>query len=162
MKFRRLTFTAMIAALSAIGAMIKIPVGIGSAALDSAPAFLGAALLPAPIAGVAAAIGHMVSAELSGFPMTLPFHALIAIEMFAVVYGFAMLHQRNHHLLKWLFAVIANGILAPLPFYFLISSQTYYAITPGIFIATVINAVIAGLCLPAITKVTGKVGDTCR
>lgn len=58
MKLRIITLTAMVSALCAVGAMIKIPVGVTSAALDSAPAFLGAVFLPAPAAGIAAAIGH--------------------------------------------------------------------------------------------------------
>ncbi|MGG0656569.1 ECF transporter S component [Rummeliibacillus pycnus] len=151
MKLRIITLTAMVSALCAVGAMIKIPVGVTSAALDSAPAFLGAALLPAPAAGIAAAIGHIVSAGVGGFPYG-PFHILIAIEMFLVVWGFAKLHQNKHQILKWVYAIIANGILSPLPFYWLISPEMFYGVTPGILIATIINVVIAGICMPIVSK----------
>ncbi len=151
MKIRIITLTAMISALCAVGAMIKIPVGISSAALDSAPAFLGAVFLPAPAAGLAAAIGHLVSAGVGGFPMG-PFHILIAIEMFLVVWGFAKLHQKNHPILKWIFAIIANGILSPLPFYFLISPEVFFTITPEIIIATLVNVVIVAVCMPILSK----------
>lgn len=156
MKLRMITLTAMVSALCAVGAMIKIPVaGITSAALDSAPAFLGAVFLTAPEAGIAAAIGHIVSAGIGGFQMG-PFHVLIAFEMFIVVWGFAKLHQSNHHILKWIYAIIANGILSPLPFYWLISPALFYSITPGIFIATLINLVIVAVCMPILSKVFAR------
>ncbi|MFJ8263118.1 ECF transporter S component [Rummeliibacillus sp. NPDC094406] len=151
MKLRIITFTAMISALCAVGAMIKVPVGVTSAALDSAPAFLGAVFLPAPVAGIAAAIGHIVSAEIGGFPYG-PFHILIAFEMYIVVWGFTKLHQKNHSILKWVYAIIANGILSPLPFYWLISPEMFYSVTPGILITTIINVVIAGFCMPVLSK----------
>ncbi|HWI49245.1 MAG TPA: ECF transporter S component [Rummeliibacillus sp.] len=151
MKIRIITLTAMVSALCAVGAMFKVPVGISSAALDSAPAFLGAIILPAPVAGVAAAFGHIVSAGIGGFQYG-PFHILIAFEMFLVVWGFAKLHQKNHSILKWVFVIIANGILSPLPFYWLISPKMFYAVTPEIFITTLINVVIAGICMPFLSK----------
>ena len=151
MKLRIITLTAMVSALCAVGAMIKIPVGVTSAALDSAPAFLGAVFLPAPAAGIAAAIGHIVSAGIGGFQMG-PFHLLIAIEMYLVVWGFAKLHQLNHPILKWGYAIVANGILSPLPFYWLISPKMFYAVTPGIFIATIVNVVIVAICMPIVSK----------
>lgn len=151
MKLRIITFTAMISALCAVGAMIKIPVGISSAALDSAPALLGAIFLPAPAAGIAAAIGHIVSAGIGGFPLG-PFHILIAFEMFLVVWGFAKLHQKNHPILKWVYAIITNGILSPLPFYWLISPEMFYSVTPEILIATLVNVIIAGICMPVLSK----------
>ncbi|WP_102693124.1 ECF transporter S component [Rummeliibacillus pycnus] len=155
MKLRLITLTAMISALCAVGAMIKVPVGVTSAALDSAPAFLGAAFLPAPAAGIAAAIGHIVSAGVGGFPYG-PFHILIALEMYIVVWGFTRLHQKNHSISKWIFAIIANGILSPLPFYWLISPKMFYGVTPGILITTIINVVIAWICLPILSKALAR------
>jgi len=155
MKLRLITLTAMVSAICAVGAMIKVPVGVTSAALDSAPALLGAAFLPAPAAGIAAAIGHIVSAGIGGFQYG-PFHILIAFEMFIVVWGFTKLHQKNYSILKWVFAIIANGILSPLPFYWLISPEMFYGVTPVILITTIINVVIAGICLPIVSKALAK------
>ena len=61
MKLRLLTLAAMFAALCAIGALIKIPVGIGSAALDTVPALISALFLPPMYAGAASLVGHLVS-----------------------------------------------------------------------------------------------------
>src|SRR5690625_6606171 len=114
----------MFAALCAIGGLLKIPLGIGSTALDSAPALLAAGFLPPMFAGIAAMTGHVASALYAGFPLG-PFHLLIALEMLAIIYIFARLHQANYRFSKWVFFIIANGLLAPLPFYFLISPSFF-------------------------------------
>ena len=44
MNVRLITVTAMIATLCAIGALVKLPVGIGSAALDVVPALVSVAI----------------------------------------------------------------------------------------------------------------------
>ena len=120
MNLRRFTLTAMFAALCAVGGLLKIPLGIGSTALDSTPALMSAAFLPPVYSGIAALVGHTASAMYAGFPLG-PFHVLIALEMFVIVSVFARLHKANRNVLKWVFFIIANGLLAPLPFYFLIS-----------------------------------------
>lgn len=142
----------MFAALSAIGGLIKIPLGIGTTALDSAPALLAVAFLSPPLAGLAAFIGHIASALYAGFPLG-PFHILIGIEMLIIVYLFARMYRANLGLSKWVFFIVANGLLSPLPFYFLVSPAFFLSVLPGIFIATVFNAVIAAVVLPALKKI---------
>lgn len=144
---KQLTLAAMFAALCAIGGLFKIPLGMTSTALDSTPALVSAVFLPPMIAGIVAFIGHIVSALSGGFPLG-PFHLLIAGEMLLVIYIFTRLHQANFRIAKWLFFIIANGLLAPLPFYLLISPAFFIGAVPGIFIATIFNAVIAAIILP--------------
>jgi hypothetical protein len=155
MKLKHLTLTAMFTALCAVGGLVKIPLGIGSTALDSAPALLAAAFLPPIFSGTAALLGHIASAMYSGFPLG-PFHLLIALEMFVIVFVFARLHKAKKNVLKWIVFIGANGLLAPLPFYFLISPAFFIAAVPPIFIATVINAMIAAIIFPALKHVKGK------
>lgn len=152
MEVKRLTLTAMFAALCAVGGLLKIPLGIGSTALDSTPALISAAFLPPMYSGIAALLGHSASALYAGFPLG-PFHILIALEMLGIVYVFARLHQANHHLSKWVFFIVANGLLAPLPFYFLISPAFFIGAVPGILLATVANAAIAAVVIPALQSV---------
>jgi len=149
---KRFTLTAMFAALCAIGGLLKIPLGIGSTALDSTPALISAAFLPPVFSGIAALIGHLASAMYAGFQLG-PFHVLIALEMFVIVLIFAKLHKAGRNVSKWVFFVIANGLLAPLPFYFLISPAFFLGAVPGIFIATVVNASIAIVAIPALQRV---------
>ena len=151
-KLETLILTALISALCAIGSFIKVPGFITTAALDSAPAFISVAFLSPLYSGLAGFIGHFATGLTSGFPLG-PFHFIIAIEMFLVVYVFNVLHRKGHNLLKWLFLIFSNGVLAALPFYFLISPEFFIAAIPNLLIATVINAIVAMIAIPIITKV---------
>ena len=156
MNVRVLTLTAMVATLCAIGALIKLPVGVGTAALDALPALVSVAILPPLFSGIAAMIGHLVSSLSAGMPLG-PFHLVIAGEMFVILWIFAKLHQAKKHIVKWIFFVFANSVLAPLPFYFLIDPVFFYAAVPSLFIASSINAGLAFLLAPIVERVHKKV-----
>lgn len=156
MNVRLLTLTAMIATLCALGALIKIPVGIGSAALDVVPALVSVAFLPPIFSGIAASIGHLVSSLSAGMPLG-PFHIVIAVEMFMILWVFALLHRAGKTVWKWVFFVIANSVIAPLPFYFLIGSVFFFAAVPALFLASCINAGVAFLLAPIMERLYKKV-----
>ncbi|CEG21907.1 hypothetical protein BN1080_00827 [Planococcus massiliensis] len=156
MKTKTLALTAIFISLSAIGGLLKIPVGIASIALDSMPALIAASFLPAPLAAVVAASGHLLSAMLGGFPLG-PFHFLIAFEMFAVVWLFAKMSEYGWNKLRWPAFVIGNGIIAAIPFYFLLSPAFFYTSVPGLFLAAAINAGVAAVVMPFIFRVPEKV-----
>lgn len=159
MQLRRLTLTAIFAALCVIGGLIKIPSSIGSLALDTVPALISAAFLPPVFSGVAAMFGHMASAMNSGFLLG-PFHILIALEMFVIVFIFARLHKAGRNLTKWTFFVVANGLIAPLPFYFLISPAFFLGSLPFLLLATIVNALVAAVVLPSLQHVmAGRMGE---
>jgi hypothetical protein len=161
LKIQRLTLTAMFAALCGVGGLIKIPFGIGTAALDSVPALVSAAFLPPVFAGFAALIGHIASAMYVGFPLG-PFHVIIALEMLIIVAAFTYLHRAGRNVWKWILFIIGNGLLAPLPFYYLISPAFVIAALPPIFIATIVNAIIAALVMPALRRfIKSRVGESC-
>lgn len=151
-KLMTLTLTAMVAAICAIGAVIKIPSFVSTAALDSAPAFIGVVFLSPVLAGVAGLIGHFITALTSGFPYG-PLHIIIAVEMFIVVWIFGVMHKKGLHFWKWPVALVLNGVVAPLPFYFIISPAFFWASLPGIFMATVINLIIVAVVMPVLSKV---------
>ncbi len=98
-RLTKLTFTAMVAAICAVGAVIKIPAIISTAALDSAPAFLSVVFLSPVLAGVAGGIGHFITALTTGFPFG-PLHIIIAVEMFIVVWIFGIMHKKRHAFLE--------------------------------------------------------------
>lgn len=156
MKLRLLTLAAMFAALCAIGAFVKIPVGIGSAALDTVPALVSAAFLPPVYAGAASLIGHLSSSLYAGFPFG-PLHLLIAVEMFSILFVFTKLHQAGQHAWKWVFFVVANSVLATLPFYWIISPAFFINSLLGITIATLLNAGIAIMVSPVVERVMSRV-----
>lgn len=112
-KTLRLCLTALLVALSAAGANLKL---MGSVAFDSLPAFLAAMLLGGPEGAAVGAAGHLVSAMLAGFPLTLPMHLAIAAEMAGICWllGF-LVHRRSCPV--WLGALAAfllNAFVSPL------------------------------------------------
>lgn len=151
-KLMSLTLTAMVAAICAVGAVIKIPSFVSSAALDSAPAFLSVAFLSPVLAGVAGLIGHLITALTSGFQLG-PLHLIIAAEMFIVVWLFGVMHKKGMHFWKWPVALILNGVIAPLPFYFIINPAFFWGSLASIFMATVINLLIVAVVRPILSKV---------
>lgn len=155
LKLKRMTLTALFAALCVIGGLIKIPSGVGSLALDTVPALLAVSFLPPVFVGIASLMGHLASAMYAGFPLG-PFHLLVAAEMFVILYLFARLHRSDRHVLKWAFFIIANGVLASLPFYFLLSPAIFIGLLPSVLMATVLNAAVAAVVMPALRKVAVK------
>lgn len=151
-KLRKVILTAMVAAICAVGAMIKVPAFISTAALDSAPAFLGVVFLSPILAGVAGLIGHFITALTSGFPLG-PLHIIIAVEMLIVVWVFGMMHKKGMHFWKWPVVLVLNGIVAPLPFYFIISPAFFWGALGSILMATVINLIIVAVAMPILSKV---------
>lgn len=157
-KLRLIILTALIASICVIGSFIKVPVGIvGTAALDSAPALISAIFLPPVFAGAAGALGHIATGLTSGFPLGI-LHLLIAVEMFIIVAVFAMMHQKGQHILKWIFVIIVNGVIAPIPFYFIISPAFYIGSIASLTIATAVNCVIAIIVMPVLKKVVQQAG----
>ncbi|WKT78887.1 ECF transporter S component [Lysinibacillus fusiformis] len=151
-KLMKWILTAMVAAICAVGAAIKVPAFISTAALDSAPAFLGVVFLSPLLAGVAGLIGHFISALTAGFPLG-PLHVIIAVEMFIVVWIFGVMHKKGMYVWKWPVALVLNGIVAPLPFYFMISPAFFWGALASIFIATAINLMIVAVVMPILSKV---------
>lgn len=154
-KLQLIVLTALISAMCVIGSFIKVPGFITTAALDSAPAFISVAFLPPLYSGFAGLIGHFATALTSGFPLG-PFHILIAIEMFIIIYIFNLLHKNGFSVIKWVFLIIANSVLSPVPFYFLVSPEFFVASLPSLIIAAAINAFVAMILIPVISNVFSK------
>lgn len=155
MPAKKIALFALFISLSAVGGMIKIPLGIASIAMDSMPALAAVLFFSAPGAGAIAALGHLMSAMLGGFPLG-PFHVLISLEMFAALFLFAKLHQSGWRRSKWIAFIAVNGIIAAVPFYFLLSPAFFYATVPGLLIASALNAAVAGALMPVLSGIKEK------
>ncbi|MER1986146.1 MAG: ECF transporter S component [Solibacillus sp.] len=156
-KLRLLILTALVAGLCVIGSLIKVPGFITTAALDSAPAFLSVLFLPPLYSGFAAGLGHIATGLTSGMPLG-AFHTIIAVEMFLLVMIFNVLHRKGYNVLKWVFLFIGNGVISPLPFYFLVSPAFYIGSVPSLLIATAINIGIVMIAMPVLKQVVQKQG----
>ncbi len=87
---KRVSIIAVFMALSAVGAMIKIPSPIGTIGLDSCPGYFCALAFGGIEGMVVIAIGHLLSAAVVGFPLSIPIHIAIAATMaiWAIIFRF--------------------------------------------------------------------------
>lgn len=138
---KRLATLAILLALCVIGANIKI---LGSIALDSFPAFVGAVVL-GPFAGALLGFfGHMISALLAGFPNSLPIHLIIGglMGLCMFVYGWIRVKLKNQKIAASAVSIIAaylvNVPLSLVALYPLLGSAGFALFLP-LTLATVAN-----------------------
>jgi len=106
---KRIVLLSLFIALSAILSNFKI---FSSIAFDSMPAFL-AAMIISPIAGgIVGALGHILTAYTSGFPLTVPMHLFITVQMFAIVWTYGILFKKANQYIAIIIAIILNGPVA--------------------------------------------------
>lgn len=151
---KRFTYVVMFISLSVVGVMMKVPAIVGSVAFDSFPAFLAAILLHPLYGGIVALLGHLLSSLLAGFPLGV-FHYLIAFEMFALVCLFGKLYPHAKSISSIL-AILLNGFVLPLPFYFLMGKAFYFAVVPSLLVASVLNVLFAVLLAPRLKPMMEK------
>ncbi|MBM7661192.1 putative membrane protein [Bacillus mesophilus] len=138
---KKQTFIILFFGLSAIGAAIKIPLGISSIALDSAPALLATILLGPIYGAIIGAGGHFISAYLGGLPLG-AFHLLIALEMGVIIYLTGVLCKKGTPIIGLCFFIICSTVVAPLPFYFILTSAFYWTILFPLFVGSTLNSII--------------------
>ena len=107
---KKLALCSMFIALSVIGAFIK-PFG-NSIAFDSMPAFLAASMMGPVFGAIVGMLGHVISASISGFPLGLGIHMIIAAEMALVMFVYGFLIKRIGIIFSGVTAVILNGVAA--------------------------------------------------
>lgn len=103
---KQLVILAVCIALSYIGSFIKIQQTI---AFDALPGFFAAILLGPVAGGIVGLIGHLFTAFLSGFPMSLPIHLVIAFMMFISCAGFGAVYKQINKPLGIFVGVLLNG-----------------------------------------------------
>ncbi|MBT2689181.1 ECF transporter S component [Bacillus sp. ISL-47] len=151
MKSMKMAMAGMLVALTAVGAVIKIPAIIGSVALEAFPALLAAVLLGGTGGAIVASIGHLISAMVGGMPLG-PLHFLIAGEMALLSFVFGFLYLRGKRWQAGVLFVFGNAFAAPMPFIFLMGKAFYMAIVPSLFIGSILNIVIAYTLIPKLSR----------
>ncbi|MCY3059454.1 ECF transporter S component [Aerococcus urinae] len=142
--------TALLLAIATIGTNVHF---LGSIALDSFPAFLGAIILGPGYGFLLGLLSHGLTALLSGFPLTLPAHIIIGVMMGLTcsVYGY-LRGKAGKSIGKILFsdavALVFNVLLAQLALIPLLGRQAILAMVTGgllltLLIASVVNLVLA-------------------
>ena len=106
---KRIARMAIFIAMCAVGAMIKVPSPAGTVALDAAFAFFSAIAFGWFEGAIVAALGHLLTALTTGFPLGFPMHIFIAVQMAAWVSIFAVVSKKIHIWVGAFIAVILNG-----------------------------------------------------
>lgn len=156
-----LVYCALLIALSYLGSIVKI---FGSVALDALPAYFGALMLGGPIGALIGAVGHLFSAALSGFPMGLPMHILVALCMAGACFAYAWLNKKTNLVVASVVAILINGVVMTFLSGFMavilgISPSVMGFVIPmlvPLIVASTINVVIAALLYVAVRKAFGK------
>ncbi|MBM4763266.1 ECF transporter S component [Bacillus sp. B15-48] len=144
---KKITTTAVLVALTAIGAAIKVPAIIGSVAFDAFPALLAAGLLGGAAAAVVGGMGHLLSAIIGGMPLG-AMHGLIAIEMAVLAFIFYLFYKNGKIWVAAILFILGNTFAAPLPFLFLLGEAFYLALVPSLFVGSVLNTIVALILIP--------------
>jgi uncharacterized membrane protein len=152
---RRLTRLALLSALSAVGAFIKIPSPTGTTALDALPGYLAAFLFSPGEGALVAALGHLASAATAGFPLTVPIHLVIAGEMAGCAALAGVTARKLGMVAGVVVAIVCNGVVAPGILTLVPSPVTeglFMALLAPLLIAATLNAVGAALVATALRR----------
>lgn len=151
MNVKKITHIAALIALSVIGAFIKIPSMVGSLAFDAVPGFYAALAINPATGAIVAGLGHVATAVISGMPLGLPIHAMVAMGMMVAAYLAGAAAKLN------IFAgcavgIVINGIALPAMFIIIpgFGISFFIAASPSILVAATLNMLVAF----ALTKVS--------
>ncbi len=106
---RRVARMSIFIALSAVGALTKIPSPTGTVALDSSIGYFAAAAFGYWEGAFIAGIGHLLTSLTIGFPLGLPVHIYIACQMAAWVMIFRYCTVRIHIVAAVIIGTLLNG-----------------------------------------------------
>lgn len=153
MKTKNLILCALFIAISFVGANIKI---MGSIAFDSMAGFLGALVLGPAYGAAIGALGHFLTALTSGFPLTLPVHIIVMLDMALTMFAFAatykVLRKRNLGLAVITASIVGVVINAPISLLMVyplmikvMPKEEIVGLAPVLTLAAALNVVIAFL-----------------
>ena len=92
---KRMAYMAIFIALSAVGAMIKIPSPVGTIGLDSAPGYF-CGLAFGYVEGICVIfMGHLITAGIIGFPLGFPLHLFIGLQLAVWVMAFRWTSRKS-------------------------------------------------------------------
>jgi len=106
---KRIARMAIFIAMSAVGAMVKVPSPTGTVALDAAFAFFSAVAFGWKEGAIVAALGHLLTALTTGFPLSMPMHLFIAFQMSVYVSIFQLVVKKIHVWAGVVAGIILNG-----------------------------------------------------
>lgn len=158
---RRIAILAIFIALSAVGAVIKIPSPLGSIGLDSFPGYFCALAFGFTEGAIVIAVGHILSAAIAGFSLTVPLHLAIAVSMAVVAIIVRLIATKINKIgviLSIIVGVLLNSFVLGFWLLPLGGWGLYTGATPSLFVASLVNGIIAVVAYYALrnTKLINK------
>ena len=147
---KRLSIMAIFIALSAVGALIKIPSPVGTIGMDSAPGFFSALAFGGLTGAIVIAFGHLLTAAVIGFPMTIPIHLYIALQMalWAVVYRWV--NEKLGLIPAVIVGIILNGVVSAFAMLPMMGMGGVLGLMPFLVIGAALNVIISAVAYKAI------------
>lgn len=149
---KSLALIAIFIALSAVGALIKIPSPVGTIGLDSAPGFF-AAIAFGYIEGCSViAVGHLLTSAVVGFPLGIPMHILIAALMAIWALTFRWINRKVGIITATVAAIFLNGVVSSVSLLPMGGWGAVLGTMPFLVLGSAINVIIAAIAFKAVKK----------
>jgi uncharacterized membrane protein len=148
---KRVAIIAIFIALSAVGALIKIPSPIGTIGLDSAPGFFAALAFGSIEGMIVIGIGHILSAAVIGFPLSIPIHIFIACQMAVWALAFRYIQKKFGYILAVIAATLLNGVISAFTLVLVGGIGMAIGVMPFLALASGVNIIIAALAHKAVS-----------
>lgn len=152
---RTVAIMAVFIALSAVGALVKIPSPTGTVAFDATPGYFVALAFGGPMGFVVIALGHILTAAMAGFPYTLPVHLAIAVGMGICALLLRWIGHRAGMLglvLGSVAAVLFNTFGVALVVVPTGGWGAYLGVLPSLLVGSVLNVAIAAVAWYSLRK----------
>ena len=142
---KRVAYISIFIALSAVGAMIKIPSPVGSIALDSASGYFCALAFGFPEGILVIAIGHVLTSGVVGFPLGLPLHLFISVQMALWAAAYRWLNQRFGLIAASVVTVFLNGVISSFTMIFIGGMGAAIGLMPFLLVGSLANIALAAI-----------------
>lgn len=149
---RRIARISILIAISAVGALIKIPSPTGTVALDSCTGYFAAVAFGWIEGAIIAGLGHLLTAFTTGFPLSLPVHLYIAVQMVIYVSLFGIIARKINLILGIVVGVMLNGVLSSFLIIPFGGIGMATALLLPLTVGSLVNIIIAALAYKIVEK----------
>ncbi|MGJ7045523.1 ECF transporter S component [Thermoanaerobacterium thermosulfurigenes] len=146
---KTLTLVAMLIAMSAVGAMIKV---YNTVAFDSLPGYFASLYFGSYIGAIVISLGHIFTALTSGFPLGIPNHIIIAVSMAVCAYFYSLVYKKFNSYVAVAVGTILNGPVATLIFVPQYGWGFFIQMVLPLTIASFTNVLLASIIYKTVLK----------
>jgi riboflavin transporter len=147
---KRLSMMAIFIALSAVGALIKIPSPVGTIGMDSAPGFFSALAFGGVEGAVVISIGHLLTAAVTGFPLTIPVHLYVAFQMALWALAYRWVNKTLGLIPAVIVGIILNGVVSSFAMLPMMGMGGVLGLLPFLVVGSALNVIISAIAYKAI------------